>query len=484
MKKILLIVFAFNSLCSIAQTSCQKNVDFESGFSDWKITTKLAPYCSSDCFIEGPILGNHTITTGNGTDPYGGFPQVAPGGNNSLKIGNTLKTDRNQYTAWYNNFYVTDENKLLGVRVAGVLEDVGEGGSYPDLVKPSINIDVGYSESNLPCGKYVISADYWPGMTKVPGQNIYYIPWTTLFVDLSEFVGSNIWINFRVEKGGYIDITQEDYHNLFAYAYFDNYCTAPSIEITGDPCINSPVQFSADFTTAIPGETFTWNMGDGTILEDGKHVSHTYKTSGPYTVTLNYNPNLYHYEVAPPGCGAGAITQTINVSECAPPFVCEDCIPSFSPLPGQKYILTAWVREGDGIGYTTYENASIRLDFGQGTVSDHLRPSGLIIDGWQRIEAEFTVPDDAESISVQLRNDNNPEEAFFDDIRVQPFNASMKSFVYDPVTLRLVSELDERGYATFFEYDEEGALIRVKKETERGVKTVRESRESLRKRNP
>jgi hypothetical protein len=68
---------------------------------------------------------------------------------------------------------------------------------------------------------------------------------------------------------------------------------------------------------------------------------------------------------------------------------------------------------------------------------------------------------------------------FFDDIRLHPFNANMKSFVYSPINLRLLAELDENNYATFYEYDDEGTLIRVKKETERGVKTIKESRSAL-----
>jgi hypothetical protein len=65
-----------------------------------------------------------------------------------------------------------------------------------------------------------------------------------------------------------------------------------------------------------------------------------------------------------------------------------------------------------------------------------------------------------------------------DDIRVHPFNANMKSFVYDPVTLRLMAELDENNYATYFEYDDEGNLMRQKKETERGIMTVKETRQN------
>ncbi|MGK4569023.1 hypothetical protein [Flavobacterium sp. 3HN19-14] len=41
-----------------------------------------------------------------------------------------------------------------------------------------------------------------------------------------------------------------------------------------------------------------------------------------------------------------------------------------------------------------------------------------------------------------------------------------------------MAELDENNYATFYEYDKEGGLVRVKKETERGVQTIKESRSS------
>jgi hypothetical protein len=67
----------------------------------------------------------------------------------------------------------------------------------------------------------------------------------------------------------------------------------------------------------------------------------------------------------------------------------------------------------------------------------------------------------------------------FDDIRFEPFNSSMKSFVYDPATLRLMAELDENNYATFYEYDDDGTLSRVKKETQRGIQTIKETRSYL-----
>ncbi|TGV01071.1 leucine-rich repeat domain-containing protein [Flavivirga rizhaonensis] len=103
-------------------------------------------------------------------------------------------------------------------------------------------------------------------------------------------------------------------------------------------------------------------------------------------------------------------------------------------------------------------------------------PKGAIIDGWQRISTSFTIPNDAAYMKVTLKNKGDGLNAYFDDVRMHPFNSNIKSFVYDPVTQRLQAELDENNYATFYEYDTEGGLVRVKKETERGVYTIQETR--------
>jgi hypothetical protein len=158
---------------------------------------------------------------------------------------------------------------------------------------------------------------------------------------------------------------------------------------------------------------------------------------------------------------------------------CSDCIESFAPYQGLKYVLSAWVKE-DIIqnGLTKYTGPAIVLRFKLQETDLALEPmvaTGEIIDGWQRIYQEFTIPTDAQNISVDLINTGN-NEVFFDDIRIHPFEANMKSFVYDPISMKLVAELDENNYATFYEYDEEGALVRVKKETQRGIMTIKESR--------
>ena len=59
-----------------------------------------------------------------------------------------------------------------------------------------------------------------------------------------------------------------------------------------------------------------------------------------------------------------------------------------------------------------------------------------------------------------------------DDIRLHPFLGNMKSFVYNGGNLKLSAELDANNFATIYEYDQEGKLVVVKKETKEGIQTI------------
>lgn len=179
---------------------------------------------------------------------------------------------------------------------------------------------------------------------------------------------------------------------------------------------------------------------------------------------------------------------TINITKsstarltCQKSMSCTDCVTSFVPNPG-KYIISAWVKDegANSATVTTYTHAQIGISFtGSSVTYSHLLPTGAIIDGWQRIEDEITIPSTATALNIDLKAIGGV--AYFDDIRFFPVDGSMMSYVYDPISLRLMAELDERNYATLYEYDEEGKLIRVKKETERGVMTIQENRDNIKK---
>ena len=70
---------------------------------------------------------------------------------------------------------------------------------------------------------------------------------------------------------------------------------------------------------------------------------------------------------------------------------------------------------------------------------------------------------------------------YIDDIRIHPFNAEMKTMVYDPQKYLPLAELDGRNYATFYRYDEEGKPTVVKKETENGIYTISHGRQNTKK---
>ncbi|MBK9687529.1 MAG: hypothetical protein IPO65_07085 [Saprospiraceae bacterium] len=154
-----------------------------------------------------------------------------------------------------------------------------------------------------------------------------------------------------------------------------------------------------------------------------------------------------------------------------------DCLNEFNPQP-DKYVFSAWVKEGNDPLQHDYQDSKCMVGV-DGNYFE-FKAKGPIIEGWQRVYGEFTVPDGSRNISIGLIA-SLTEVTGFDDIRIHPFDASFKSFVYDDITLRFTYELDENNFFTKYEYDASGKLERVKKETERGVMTVQETRFSNKK---
>jgi hypothetical protein len=156
-------------------------------------------------------------------------------------------------------------------------------------------------------------------------------------------------------------------------------------------------------------------------------------------------------------------------------------LPPFKPFAGKRMLVGAWVKEEDSCSCQTYSQNHILLNFslaGGGTSAISLLPSGNMIEGWQRYEGIITIPSNASSLTLTLQASPS-SVTYFDDIRIHPFNAEMKSYVYNATNLRLMAELDDNNYATFYEYDDDGTLIRLKKETERGIQTIKETRNAL-----
>lgn len=176
----------------------------------------------------------------------------------------------------------------------------------------------------------------------------------------------------------------------------------------------------------------------------------------------------------------------------------QDALPVFAPhreygtTANKKYVLSYWVKDDGDNSY----DFDVKIYLNYGTECD-LRENGVYtisgpnpqlterypgnevtIDGWTKKEYIFEVSDDLGFFKILFDNNEN-STVYIDDFRIYPLGAVMKSYVYHPTTFRLMAELDPNNFAVFYEYDEQGNLVRTKIETERGVMTVGETRQSV-----
>jgi hypothetical protein len=150
----------------------------------------------------------------------------------------------------------------------------------------------------------------------------------------------------------------------------------------------------------------------------------------------------------------------------------------FCPVKGRKYVFSVWEKDKNPSSPTP----GVSLKVNDILITNLTTKAS--IEGWKLVEAVLDIPTLANGnsemvpLSVILTGGAN---VLIDDIRIFPYDGQLKTFTYDEKTLWLMAEMDENNYATFYEYDDEGSLIRVKKETERGIMTIKENRSAYRK---
>ena len=142
----------------------------------------------------------------------------------------------------------------------------------------------------------------------------------------------------------------------------------------------------------------------------------------------------------------------------------------FAPKPA-KYIFSIWVKDG-------FLDKDVRIGVSATGAPPVTLTWKATVEKWKLLEGTIDLSSaPAGPIDIFLTGGG----ILVDDLRIHPYDAHMKTYAYDEKTLRLMAELDENNFATFYEYDDEGSLNRVKKETERGIKTIKETRSSYRK---
>jgi gliding motility-associated-like protein len=198
------------SVNAVAQNS--DNVGFEFGdFTNWDAYTGRC--CGGTFSYSGPLNGRHTIVKDTGFDLNSNntISYLAPdGGNYSVRLGNSNVGSEAERLS--TSFMVTSDNANLTYMYAVILEDPP---MHPYNDKPKFEIRILDEKGNQipgPCGNYKVTAgfdtDGWEQLGDIRYKN-----WTKVTVDLSQYIGKIMTIEFTTEDCGW--------SGHFGYAYID-----------------------------------------------------------------------------------------------------------------------------------------------------------------------------------------------------------------------------------------------------------------------
>jgi hypothetical protein len=236
-------------------------------------------------------------------------------------------------------------------------------------------------------------------------------------------------------------------HNTFMYEGFEDYNALYPMNSIYSTLLNfnySPFKEST-YTSmqAITGQSpytqYAFGTGSGMSLDYTK--SHTGKVSMHTTSAISMNLTI-------------APTTSVSVNN-----------DKFYLTQNSNYIFSLWAK---GISSTLPS-----IQAGSSTVNMIAKTNE--IDGWIKYECSVNTGSGS-AATLHL-----PSSVNIDDVRMFPAKSNMKAFVYNDLNYRLMASLDENNFATLYEYDNEGTLLRTKKETEKGVLTLQENRSSTKK---
>ena len=87
-------------------------------------------------------------------------------------------------------------------------------------------------------------------------------------------------------------------------------------------------------------------------------------------------------------------------------------------------------------------------------------------DGWYLLDIYIPpIGKNHSTLRIGCYNNGPSADAYFDDFKVQPVNAQVNSYVYDPLTGQVTDILDNNHLSTHYDYTADGKLKRVSRET-------------------
>ena len=196
----------------------------------------------------GVAYGRHTVITQQGADPNTGYqlPFLPPEENRVVKLGNEQVGAQAEAVTY--QFTVDPDHAILLLKFAVVFEDPGH--PFPDQPRFVVRVLNGAGQLVDSCAEYdVTAAGDIPGFQTYvfSGHKVCWRPWTNMGVDLSDYAGQQVRVQF---------VTYDcDWHAHFGYAYFTATCINNKLTLSG--CDGDQVTLVApsDF------ESYAWDNG-------------------------------------------------------------------------------------------------------------------------------------------------------------------------------------------------------------------------------
>jgi gliding motility-associated-like protein len=211
-KIFLILFFCLQTLNLFSQSQCP-NSDFSNGnFDNWNGTSGTY---SNPSLSPGINLGTQSIITTSTQDPYtcGGLSTIPVGETFSAQLGNDSAGGKAQKLTY--NLSITNQNSLFIYKYALVLQDAGHAPSTQPGFTVQI-LDAAGNVINPNCGVYNVYAGQ-PNQNFQSCNDIRWLPWTSVALNLSAYVGQNLRIEFTTRDCAF---TQH-----FGYAYISAKCT-------------------------------------------------------------------------------------------------------------------------------------------------------------------------------------------------------------------------------------------------------------------
>lgn len=219
---------------------------------------------TSNPFIYSGITNNrHTVISQQGMDPNTGsqLPFLPTGENSVIRLGNSLVGAEAEAVTY--RFTVNPDFSLLELKFAVVFEDPG----HIQVAQPRFVVKVINALGQLieQCSEYDVSA-----AGNIPGFNTYtgsgvpvrWRPWTSVGIDLSQYIGQEIRVQF---------ITYDCSHSgHYGYAYYTAHCVDNQLDLTacdGDSVtLSAPTGFSSYlWSNGATTPSMTYQVSNGSL---------------------------------------------------------------------------------------------------------------------------------------------------------------------------------------------------------------------------